>query len=676
MNIPFPRALDEHLKDAGSLVPSKVSLNFSAQSVSTATIVLPFGANEIRMHSFFRLYNANGFCGIFRVTGENETIEKERQINLKHAIDTLNDSQYTAQEDFQGTPEAFFRKVLSHQKTVYWQLGVCEDETTYTRQSLNFDILANLVSEYITARSDYMLTYDFSTFPWTINIVKLPTEIGAEFRLRRNLTNNVRILRDDKSQCTRLNLSILSASSDAVEKKTFDDADAQKLYGIIERSAEIYKESVPDAEAWAKKYFSKNAHPAVSISAPAIELYAQTGEKWDEFSVGKLARVALPDYGEKHVERIISVSYPDVYAQPKAVTVQLSNPVKSLSETMRDLRDLAFANASGVSSTKKELNYWEMIVTEIKYAQDKTGITDLWQSGIILDAKEGVKVFSLYEGMAALKSWIDVNSEEIDLRVMKNGVISAINLTSEEARIQAAKIVLDGYVTASEFNATLTETIYNYSVLVDTNLLKAAKAEIYNLDALLLKLAGKYVHSYSLTMGEVVSDAKVLTTSDGGINLQHSHSVSIGTDGKVTLGEVSATGGNFNVADTTFYKDAVSAAYNRGYAAGTAASGGSYNDGYSTGYEAGWVAAAAMASSSRNGQRITVRRPSSIVDTPADDTIFTVSAGGGINSITNTAPNTFFAQGICEAYISVNNSEPVRVATVTKTHTQTIKVGQ
>lgn len=675
MNIPFPRALDEHLKDAGSIIPSKVSLNFSAQSVSTATIVLPFETNEIRMHSFFRLYNANGFCGIFRVTGENETIEKERQINLKHAIDTLNDSQYTAQEDFQGTPEAFFRKVLSHQKTVYWHLGVCEDETTYTRQSLNYDILANLVSEYITARSDYMFTYDFSAFPWTINIVKLPSEIGAEFRLRRNLTNNVRILRDDKSQCTRLNLSILSASSDAVEKKTFDDADAQKLYGIIERSAEIYKESVPDAEAWAKEYFSKNAHPAVSISAPAIELYAQTGEKWDEFSVGKLARVALPDYGEKHVERIISVSYPDVYAQPKAVTVQLANPVKSLSETMRDLRDLAFANASGVSSTKKELNYWEMIVTEIKLAQDKTGITDLWQSGIILDAKEGVKVFSLYEGMAALKSWIDINSEEIDLRVMKNGVISAINLTSEVARISAKKIVLDGYVTASELNAEISDIALSYAERVETDLLIGARCDLGDVWVERLHLGSNELFIKQLSMGEVESTS-IMGVGVGPINLEHSHAVSVDGTGKVTLGEVSATGGNFNVADTTFYKDAVSAAYNRGYAAGTAASGGSYNDGYSTGYEAGWVAAAAMASSSRNGQRITVRRPSSIVDTPADDTIFTVSAGGGINSITNTAPNTFFAQGICEAYISVNNSEPVRVATVTKTHTQTIKVGQ
>lgn len=48
---------------------------------------------------------------------------------------------------------------------------------------------------------------------------------------------------------------------------------------------------------------------------------------------------------------------------------------------------------------------------------------------------------------------IDGANAEIALRVRENEVISAINLTTEEARIQASKIVLDGYVTASTFNA-------------------------------------------------------------------------------------------------------------------------------------------------------------------------------------------------------------------------------
>jgi phage minor structural protein len=53
-----------------------------------------------------------------------------------------------------------------------------------------------------------------------------------------------------------------------------------------------------------------------------------------------------------------------------------------------------------------------------------------------------------------LSARIKVNSDEIELKVNKNGVVSAINQTAEEVKIQAAKINLSGYVTASELSAT------------------------------------------------------------------------------------------------------------------------------------------------------------------------------------------------------------------------------
>ena len=53
-----------------------------------------------------------------------------------------------------------------------------------------------------------------------------------------------------------------------------------------------------------------------------------------------------------------------------------------------------------------------------------------------------------------LSARIKVNSDEIELKVNKNGVVSAINQTAEEVKIQASKINLSGYVTASELSAT------------------------------------------------------------------------------------------------------------------------------------------------------------------------------------------------------------------------------
>ena len=54
----------------------------------------------------------------------------------------------------------------------------------------------------------------------------------------------------------------------------------------------------------------------------------------------------------------------------------------------------------------------------------------------------------------ALSSRITVNAAGIETKVSKNGVISAINQTAESVTIQASKINLSGYVTASQLDAT------------------------------------------------------------------------------------------------------------------------------------------------------------------------------------------------------------------------------
>ena len=53
----------------------------------------------------------------------------------------------------------------------------------------------------------------------------------------------------------------------------------------------------------------------------------------------------------------------------------------------------------------------------------------------------------------ALSSRITVNAAGIETKVSKNGVISAINQTAESVTIQASKINLSGYVTASQLSA-------------------------------------------------------------------------------------------------------------------------------------------------------------------------------------------------------------------------------
>lgn len=62
---------------------------------------------------------------------------------------------------------------------------------------------------------------------------------------------------------------------------------------------------------------------------------------------------------------------------------------------------------------------------------------------------------------------------KIELKVNRDGVISAINLTPEEAKIQAPKINLEGYVTAKQLEAELENIELSFNERIYTNTLQA-----------------------------------------------------------------------------------------------------------------------------------------------------------------------------------------------------------
>ena len=160
------------------------------------------------------------------------------------------------------------------------------------------------------------------------------------------------------------------------------------------------------------------------------------------------------------------------------------------------------------------------------------------------------------------RSNIEANAKGIELSVQKNGVIAAINLSSEEARIKAAKIVLDGFVTASQLQTAIADVSYQNSQVIETLLLDANKVTANYLKASSFNLGDTLMSQKALTMGAVTFATSVLMPSTHSGDLDHSHSVTVADDGKVTLGAAVTTeeAGNFKIADTKTYKDGVSAA--------------------------------------------------------------------------------------------------------------------
>lgn len=107
---------------------------------------------------------------------------------------------------------------------------------------------------------------------------------------------------------------------------------------------------------------------------------------------------------------------------------------------------------------------------------------------------------------------IKVNSDSIELKVSKNGVISAINQTAESVKIKASRIELSGYVTASEFSSLKADLANVTSGTVQASLLYTQNLTATNT----VRLSGHTCSWSSLEVCTGVHYSKELQTVPGG----------------------------------------------------------------------------------------------------------------------------------------------------------------
>ena len=360
MAVRLPRVLNGDLTEAFRLRPVEMTITLNLREESAATITLPDDAQDVPVRTFVELYTPRGSAGIFRVTDTSRNVFNQRVLTLKSGLSTLEDSVYRVQEDYEGTVQAFLSAVLGYQTVTRWQLGTVADGTTvYKRSGINYNSLADLIRGLSDDDVDHYFEADYTTTPWTLHYRAVPTSVGCEMRLSRSV-RTVQIVRNDAELCTRLYLSV---SSDLVETelRTYNDAAAQAIYGIVEKTADVNAADVADPDAWAARYMREHKAPAVQITIDGYELARLTGDSWDEYSLGKLCRVNLS--GELLEERVVSVTYPDPLGEPDLVQVQLATKAATASgaianlvrksggggggagggyATMRDLRNIAY----------------------------------------------------------------------------------------------------------------------------------------------------------------------------------------------------------------------------------------------------------------------------------------------------------------------------------------------
>ena len=435
-----PCLLDGSFFTRAILHPSDMSVELPLRDVPTASITLPGTDSELQMRDWVELFVSTGSVGLFRVTDMGKTSEGRVTATLRHALDTLSDSVWVPEEagtpeNFDGTVSDFLTALLAQQKTAYWQLGTCADTATWKRDGISYARLSDLLNELIQDQVDFYPTFDFATSPWTLNFVRLPTEITGDFRLSRNV-ETAEVRRSDGDMCNRLHLSASTTVTDTQGQKTtsvayadYDNAASQALYGVIEQTANVDTAYVPNPAAWAAEFLDKRAEPAIQISIEGYELQALTGRAWDAYSRGQRVRVILGPLGERITTRVEAITYPDALGQPERVVVELANRLPNFTSALAQMQKVTRAMGGGASrgtgrgyASASEVKQWAMVLTDVEEAVDGTGILQMWQSGIVIDAQQGVTIHSLYQGFESQYSEIQVNRQGISTIVTKTGV--------------------------------------------------------------------------------------------------------------------------------------------------------------------------------------------------------------------------------------------------------------
>ena len=600
--INFPRLLNQDMAAVGSVQPDSMSITRNLHALSTAKMVLPPGEPVVRARSFLKLFDRYGCAGVYRVSKVRSAYGQQVELSLKHGLCVLEDDTVKVSEGkAAGTAGQIIQTLWNSegvtQAPLYWRLGSFADTPTIEFE-YNNPKLMDAVWEVLEKVPGYALDFDQSVFPWVLNLVKLDEQVSCEGRFGRNL-DTCAVSVDDSAFCSRVYLD---------DRDGYTDSPTAAEWGISSSTLTVPEGADETAVSeYVSAYLREYGEPRVVITLEAADMSAATGEELDAFANGKLCRVCLPDYGVTLNERIVTISIPDVYGNPDHVSITMANRTETASSYLEKLRSSSktLSNQSNITNRRLGGVGAKLDQTDIELVRTKEELTDtryrLSKSGLVIDGDaESVKAFAYQETADLLDGRLNIAESEllvqaeqisakasqyeldalgnrvttaesellvqagqISRKVSKDGVISSINQTAEEIKIQANKINLSGHVTASTFEteiASIENVFAGNSVIGGLGV--SGQIMTTDLDvASNMKLFGSYTQWKTLTMGSITGAAYLGRQSESAMDLQHSHAVTVGDDGRVYLGEVSSTGGNFKIADTKAYQDGVSAAY-------------------------------------------------------------------------------------------------------------------
>lgn len=493
--IPLPKVWDKNLNYIGEIRPIKVSATIKLVPLSYASLQLPKGVN-VPARGFVELFSSMGSLGIFRVRSPQDAYgDNITTAELEHAITEVGDYLVLGSYDEMMPANQAFTTIFSHYRGNHWQLGSVSALGTgqIAVQADHVRVLECLIS-LLEQKTDCMMSFDFSTTPWTLNFVKRGTVVSAEGRLARNV-NYAKVSYDDTELCTRAYFQVSTTEeADPSGFPAFDanlyysagdfvayggklyrlptghnagvswentqktvvndvpsttwqyvDSDTIGTYGIVEK--EVYsggEYTATEVLRVVQDFLNKHKEPKVSVEISAEELSNVTGEPFDAFEIGKLCRLALVDYGVTIERTITGLSWDNVYNSPLDITVNLEDEEDTAINFLHDIDTNggtiggSGGGGGGGGGKKKQEDVWKEYRTRF---QQTDYYFDL-QAARYNRADQILQQAGLYIDANGTLNYADDNERQIGgrLQVQADKVAMVVGTKNGKNYIKAAEI--------------------------------------------------------------------------------------------------------------------------------------------------------------------------------------------------------------------------------------------
>lgn len=566
-DIPLPLVLGDNRR----VHPTRVSINLAMIPLSDASMSLPQG-ESLPARGYVELFTCMGSAGVFRVRSPQDAYGVvTTTAELEHAIVEVGDYLVRTKYDEMMPANTAMQTVFSHYRGTKWQLGsVSALGSGQIALQANYDKVLEAMLAILEQKPECIMSFDFNTTPWTVNIVSRDTTVTAEGRLARNV-NSAKVIYDDTELCTRAYFEkpVKTDSGDFSDFPTFDvsvnyskndyvvysnklyqlnnghvkgvtwanttktlvddipdrvwdsiDADTIGTYGVVEREVQTSASNTADEAVWTvNEYLKKHKNPRTSVDISAVELSSITGESIDNFSIGKLFRLCLVDYNNLIIDKnVINLYFEDVYKRPQAITVTLADEEDTAVSFLHDL-DAKGGAGGGGRGKKQQDDQWKEFLTDFEmddyhialYAQQfKNAEEILRQAGLYIDA-QGVLIYAddLSEADTYLGAKLAVNANAITAEVTR--ATNAEDSLSGRIDVEADRIglVVSGTGQYAQIKAA------QIWASIDTTLRQSQvtiSADIIDIDGLLTAF-----ESEAITCGNITCEGSLSVDQDASI---------------------------------------------------------------------------------------------------------------------------------------------------------------